>query len=93
MERGTRTTHHTRRGFLKSVLAASASAWIVPAHVLGSAAQTPPSGNLTLGVIGVGAKGTKISGPVRQTKGTEIGGPAHGARTPRSAADSYGCER
>ena len=58
MKRGTRAAHHTRRTFLKSALAASASAWIVPAHVLGSAGQTPPSGRLTLGVIGVGAQGT-----------------------------------
>ncbi|MCX5653949.1 MAG: Gfo/Idh/MocA family oxidoreductase [Planctomycetota bacterium] len=57
MKRGNHTPHHTRRALLKSALAASASAWIVPAHVLGSAAQTPPSGRITLGVIGVGAQG------------------------------------
>ena len=47
----------TRRAFVKSMLAASAVPWIVPAGVLGAAGQTPPSGKLTLGVIGVGSQG------------------------------------
>jgi predicted dehydrogenase len=47
----------TRRAFVRSVFAAGAAPWIVPARVLGAAGQTPPSGKLTLGVIGVGAQG------------------------------------
>ena len=58
MKTGTWTTNRARRAFLKSVLATSAAPWLVPAHVLGNAARTPPSGRLTLGVIGVGAQGT-----------------------------------
>ena len=57
MQRETQTAKHGRRAFLKSALAASAAPWIVPAHVLGNAVQTPPSGKLTLGVIGVGSQG------------------------------------
>lgn len=52
-----KTTKATRRSVLKSMLAAGAAPWIVPAHVLGKAAGTPPSSKLTLGVIGVGAQG------------------------------------
>src|SRR5208283_3752538 len=46
-----------RRAFLKSVLAAGAAPWIVPARVLGVENRVPPSGKITLGVIGVGAQG------------------------------------
>jgi predicted dehydrogenase len=37
------------------MFAAGAAPWFVPSHVL--AGQTPPSGKITLGVIGVGAQG------------------------------------
>lgn len=47
----------TRRGFLKTTLAAGAAPWFVPASVLGSAGQTSPSNKITLGVLGVGAQG------------------------------------
>ncbi|MBI5397570.1 MAG: Gfo/Idh/MocA family oxidoreductase [Verrucomicrobia bacterium] len=47
----------TRRSFLKSMLAAGAAPWFVPAHVLGVAGQTTPSNKITVGVIGVGAQG------------------------------------
>jgi predicted dehydrogenase len=53
----TSTVNCPRRSFLKSMLAAGTAPWIVPAHVLGREARTPPSGKLTLGVIGVGAQG------------------------------------
>src|SRR5512139_382925 len=33
----------TRRGFLKTTLAAGTAPWFVPAHVLGSAGQPAPS--------------------------------------------------
>jgi predicted dehydrogenase len=46
-----------RRSFLKTLLAAGAAPWIVPAHVLGAGGQTTPSNKLTVGVIGVGAQG------------------------------------
>jgi predicted dehydrogenase len=46
-----------RRTFLKTILIAGAAPWLVPAHVLGAAGQTPPSGKISLGVIGVGAQG------------------------------------
>lgn len=46
-----------RRSFLKSLLAAGAAPWFVPAHVLGANGQTTPSNKLTVGVIGVGAQG------------------------------------
>lgn len=46
-----------RRSFLKTVLAAGAAPWFVPAHVLGANGQTTPSNKLTVGVIGVGAQG------------------------------------
>ena len=45
-----------RRNLLKAMVAAGAAPWVVPAHVLG-AAQTRPSGKITVGVIGVGAQG------------------------------------
>jgi predicted dehydrogenase len=48
----------TRRGFLKSVLAAGVAPLMVPAHVLGAQGQTAPSGKISLGVIGVGEQGT-----------------------------------
>jgi predicted dehydrogenase len=46
-----------RRSFLKTMLAAGAAPWFVPAHVLGANGQTTPSNKLTVGVIGVGAQG------------------------------------
>lgn len=46
-----------RRQFIKSILAASTAPLIVPAHVLGREGQTPPSGKITVGVLGVGAQG------------------------------------
>jgi predicted dehydrogenase len=46
-----------RRQFLKSILAASTAPLFVPAHVLGGDGQTPPSGKITVGVLGVGAQG------------------------------------
>ena len=46
-----------RRQFLKSILAASTAPLFVPAHVLGADGQTPPSGKITVGVLGVGAQG------------------------------------
>jgi len=58
MKRGRRTANRSRRDVLKALLAAGAGPWIVPAHVLGGPAHTPPSGQLTLGVLGVGSQGT-----------------------------------
>ncbi len=52
-----RKQHFTRRGLLKSLLAAGAAPGFVPAQVLGAKGRTGPSGKLTLGVIGVGAQG------------------------------------
>ncbi len=46
-----------RRSFLKTMLAAGAAPWFIPAHVLGAGGQTTPSNKLTVGVIGVGAQG------------------------------------
>ncbi|MGD0092354.1 MAG: Gfo/Idh/MocA family oxidoreductase [Planctomycetota bacterium] len=51
-------TRPPRRTFLKSMLAAGAAPWFVPAHVLGGEDKTAPSNKITLGVIGVGAQGT-----------------------------------
>jgi len=47
----------SRRGFLKSMLAAGAAPVFVPASVLGEEGQPAPSNKITLGVIGVGAQG------------------------------------
>jgi predicted dehydrogenase len=47
----------TRRTFLKSLLAAGAAPWFVPARVLGAAGQPAPSNKITLGVLGVGSQG------------------------------------
>ena len=47
-----------RRHFLKSILAAGCTPLLVPSRVLGTAGQTPPSGKINVGVIGVGAQGT-----------------------------------
>ena len=49
-----------RRQFLKSILAASSAPLFVPAHVLGAAGKTPPSGKITVGVLGVGAQGQPV---------------------------------
>jgi predicted dehydrogenase len=46
-----------RRAFLKSMLAAGAAPWVVPARVLGAEGQVAPSSKITLGVIGVGSQG------------------------------------
>ena len=51
------TTPITRRGVLKSMLAAGAAPWIVPSHVLGAEGKTAPSNKITLGVLGVGDQG------------------------------------
>lgn len=47
----------TRRTYLKTMLTAGAAPWFAPAHALGADGQTPPSGKITVGVIGVGAQG------------------------------------
>lgn len=47
----------TRRTFLKCLAGAGAAPWIVPAGVLGAERKTPPSGKVTLGVLGVGSQG------------------------------------
>lgn len=46
-----------RRRFLQGMLAASTAPLFVPSHVLGAEGQTPPSGKINIGVIGVGAQG------------------------------------
>ncbi len=51
------TTPRTRRKFLKSMLAAGAAPWIVPACAVAADGKTPPSGTIALGVIGAGAQG------------------------------------
>lgn len=51
-----------RRGFLKSVVAAGVAPSLIPASVLGAKGGTPPSGKITLGVIGVGAQGRQDMG-------------------------------
>jgi predicted dehydrogenase len=47
----------TRRAFLQTTLIAGTAPWLMPWHVLSVAGQAPPSGKITLGVIGVGAQG------------------------------------
>lgn len=46
-----------RRDFLKNSLAGAAAFTIVPRHVLGGPGYTPPSDQLTKGIIGVGGMG------------------------------------
>ncbi|MFZ4428695.1 MAG: Gfo/Idh/MocA family oxidoreductase [Saprospiraceae bacterium] len=46
-----------RRNFLKNAAASLAAFSIVPRHVLGGAGYTPPSDQLTKGIIGVGGMG------------------------------------
>ena len=48
----------TRRAFLGAAAVGAAAPNIVPARVLGREGHTPPSGQVTLGVIGTGNKGT-----------------------------------
>ncbi len=47
----------TRRTFIKTGIAASASIMILPRRVLGGAGNTPPSDELTSGIIGMGGMG------------------------------------
>lgn len=47
----------TRRSFLKTLVAAGIAPRFVPARVLGAPGQTPPSGKINVGIIGVGAQG------------------------------------
>jgi predicted dehydrogenase len=49
--------HLSRRGFLKSTLAAGATFSIVPRHVLGGSDKPPPSETLGGALIGVGGRG------------------------------------
>jgi predicted dehydrogenase len=46
-----------RRSFLKSMFAAGAAPWFVPARVFGADGRTTPSNKITVGVIGVGSQG------------------------------------
>jgi len=46
-----------RRAFIKSMLAAGAAPWFVPAHLVGAGGQAAPSNKINLGVVGVGAQG------------------------------------
>ena len=53
--RSTQQYQPARRHFLRSMLAAGAAPFVVPAHVLRGA--TAPSNKITLGVLGAGAQG------------------------------------
>ena len=46
-----------RRNFLKKTAAAAVAFTIVPRHVLGGPGITPPSDQLTKGIVGVGGMG------------------------------------
>src|SRR5665647_2604892 len=46
-----------RRDFLKKATAASLAFTIIPRHLLGGTGYTPPSDQLTKGIIGVGGMG------------------------------------
>jgi hypothetical protein len=48
-----------RRSFLKCAGVSATALTIVPNHVLGAAGQTPPSGKLTLALIGCGTQGLR----------------------------------
>ena len=50
--------HLSRRNLLKSMLAAGAAPWVIPGGLLGAGAQTRPSNKTTLGVIGLGDRGS-----------------------------------
>ncbi len=50
-------SHLNRRQFLATTGAALAAPLIVPSRVLGAAGQTPPSGRITMGVVGWGMMG------------------------------------
>jgi predicted dehydrogenase len=57
------TTKHkrfapSRRQFLETILVAGVAPLVVPSWVIGADGQTPPSGKINLGVLGVGAQGT-----------------------------------
>ena len=48
----------SRRGFLAGALAAAAAPQIVPASALGKDAELPPSERITIGMLGVGNRGS-----------------------------------
>lgn len=49
---------HTRRQFLAASAAATAAPWVVPASVLGRDGHLPPSERITIGMFGVGNRGS-----------------------------------
>ena len=48
----------SRRGFLAGALAAAAAPQIIPASALGLEKQMPPSERITIGMLGMGNRGT-----------------------------------
>ncbi len=51
-------TRASRRRFLASAATALAAPWIVPASALGRDGQLPPSERITIGMLGVGNRGS-----------------------------------
>jgi predicted dehydrogenase len=54
----TRSYSRSRREFVLNSLAASAAVAVVPSHVLARNGAVPPSGKITLGIIGIGPRCT-----------------------------------
>jgi len=52
------TTGTTRRRFLKTMTAAGAVPWVVPASVLGTGGSASPSERIGIGIIGTGGRGS-----------------------------------
>jgi len=51
----------SRRGFLSTGIKAGFAFSILPGHVLGLSGQTPPSGRLNIGCIGIGGQGSGVT--------------------------------
>ncbi len=62
MKRSSRRTGIRRRALLQASASALAVPYFVPAHVLGAGGATPPSEQLTLGVIGYGNRCRHVLG-------------------------------
>lgn len=62
----------SRRAFLRCSLTAAAATTIVPRHVLGGPAATPPSDTITHAIIGVGGMGRGHVGYVKRDKKAKL---------------------
>ena len=80
----------SRRRFLAGAAAALAAPWIVPASALGRNGQLPPSERITIGMLGVGNRGSSSLRAMQPLPDHQVVAIADCRRRPRRAGPATG---